>query len=116
MRAFDIHTGKLAWTLHSIPRHGEPNFGTWAGDSADFRTGVNVWGFITVDAVRGIAYLPFGAPSGDEVGVDRPGNNLYGSSLVAVDARTGKYLWHFQVVHHDIFDYDLEAPPLLLVM
>jgi quinoprotein glucose dehydrogenase len=114
VRAFDIHTGKLAWTFHSIPQRGEPNYGTWAGDSAKLRSGVNVWGLITVDSARGIAYLPFGAPSGDEFGGDRPGNNLYGTSLVAVDAQTGKYLWHFQVVHHDIFDFDLEAPPLLM--
>jgi quinoprotein glucose dehydrogenase len=114
VRAFDIHTGKLAWTFHSIPLPGEPNYGTWAGDSAKFRSGVNVWGFMTVDAARGIVYLPFGAPSGDLFGGDRPGNDLYDTSLVAVDAATGKYLWHFQVVHHDIYDFDLEAPPVLM--
>ncbi len=114
VRAFDIHTGKLAWTFHSIPQPGEPNYGGWVGDSAKQRSGVNVWGLITVDAKRGIAYLPFGAPSGDAFGGDRPGDNLYGSSLVAVDAKTGKYLWHFQLVHHDIWDYDAETPPLLM--
>ena len=114
VRAFDIHTGKLAWTFHSIPQPGEPNYGTWAGESAKYRSGVNVWGLITVDAKRGIAYLPFGAPSGDAFGGDRPGNNLYSSSIVAVDARTGKYMWHFQLVHHDIWDFDLETPPLLM--
>ena len=114
VRAFDIHTGKLVWTFHSIPQAGEPNTGTWAGDSAFQRTGVNVWGFMTVDAKRGIVYLPFGAPSGDLFGGDRHGNDLYDTSLVAVDANTGKYLWHFQAVHHDIWDFDLETPPLLL--
>jgi len=114
VRAFDIHTGKLAWTFHSIPLPGEPNYGTWPGDSAKFRSGVNVWGLMTVDTQRGIVYLPFGAPSGDLFGGDRPGNNLYDTSLVAVDAATGKYLWHFQVVHHDIYDFDLEAPPVLM--
>lgn len=114
VRAFDIHTGKLVWTFHSIPQPGEPNYGTWMGDSAKFRSGVNVWGLITVDAKRGIAYLPFGAPSGDAFGGDRPGNNLYGSSIVAVNAATGKYIWHFQLVHHDIWDFDLETPPLLM--
>ena len=114
VRAFDIHTGKLAWTFHSIPQPGEANYGTWGGDSAKERSGVNVWGLITVDAKRGIAYLPFGAPSGDAYGGDRPGNNLYGSSVVAVNAATGKYLWHFQAVHHDIWDFDLETPPLLM--
>jgi quinoprotein glucose dehydrogenase len=115
VRAFDIHTGKLVWTFHSIPQPGEPNYpGGWAGDSAKERSGVNVWGLMTVDARRGIAYLPFGAPSGDAFGGDRPGDNLYSTSIVAVDARTGKYLWHFQLVHHDIWDFDLETPPLLM--
>ena len=91
VRAFDIHTGKLAWTFHAIPQKGEPNYGGWVGDSAKERSGVNVWGLITVDAKRGIAYLPFGAPSGDAFGGDRPGDNLYGSSIVAVNAATGKY-------------------------
>jgi quinoprotein glucose dehydrogenase len=114
VRAFDIHTGKLAWTFHSIPQPGEPNYGGWVGDSAKMRSGVNVWGLITVDAKRGIAYLPFGAPSGDAFGGDRPGDNLYSSSIVAVNAATGKYMWHFQPVHHDIWDFDLETPPLLM--
>jgi quinoprotein glucose dehydrogenase len=113
-RAFDIHTGKLAWTFHSIPQKGEPNFGTWAGDSAKQRSGANVWGLMTVDAKRGVVYMPFGAPSGDAYGGDRPGDNLYSSSVVAADAKTGKYLWHFQVVHHDIWDFDLETAPILM--
>ena len=114
VRAFDIHDGKLAWTFHSIPRPGETNFGTWAGDSWKQRSGVNVWGFMTVDVARGIVYMPFGAPSGDLWGGDRPGNDLYDTSVVAADAKTGKYLWHFQVVHHDIWDFDLESPPVLM--
>ena len=105
-----------SWPGPSIPfrRPGEPNSGTWAGDSANQRTGVNVWGFMTVDAKRGIVYMPFGAPSGDLFGGDRPGNDLYDTSIVAADAKTGKYLWHFQVVHHDIWDFDLETPPVLM--
>jgi len=114
VRAFDIHDGKLAWTFHSIPRPGEKNFGTWAGDSWKERSGVNVWGFMTVDIARGVVYMPFGAPSGDLFGGDRPGNDLYSTSVVAADAKTGKYLWHFQVVHHDIWDFDLESPPVLM--
>ena len=114
INAYDIHDGKLAWTFHSIPQKGEPNFGGWVGSSADRRSGVNVWGFMTVDAARGIVYMPFGGASGDLWGGDRPGDGLYGTSLVAADAKTGKYLWHFQVVHHDVWDYDLEAPPLLM--
>ena len=114
VRAFDIHDGKLAWTFHSIPRPGETNFGTWFGDSWKQRSGVNVWGLMTVDVARGVVYMPFGAPSGDLFGGDRPGNDLYGASLVAADAKNGKYLWHFQVVHHDIWDFDLESPPVLM--
>jgi len=115
VRAFDIHNGKLVWTFHSIPQPGEPNYpGGWAGDSTKDRAGVNVWGLMTVDSKRGIVYLPFGAPSGDAFGGDRPGNNLYSSSIVAVNARTGKYIWHFQLVHHDIWDFDAETPPLLM--
>ena len=113
VRAWDVHTGKLVWTFHSIPRPGDKHFGTWAGDSWKNRSGVNVWGFITVDAQRGIVYMPFGAPSVDQFGGDREGDNLFGSSLVAADANTGKYLWHFQVVRHDIWDADIANPPLL---
>jgi quinoprotein glucose dehydrogenase len=114
VRAFDIHDGKLVWTFHSIPQPGEPNYGGWVGDSAKFRSGVNVWGLMTVDSKRGILYMPFGAPSGDAFGGDRPGDDLYGSSIVAVNVRTGKYIWHFQLVHHDIWDFDAETPPLLM--
>ncbi len=114
VRAWDLHTGKLAWTFHSVPRAGAKFNDTWAGDSWKNRSGVNVWGFITVDAARGIVYMPFGAPSVDQYGGDREGDNLFGTSLVAADANTGKYLWHFQIVHHDIWDADLSAPPLLL--
>jgi len=114
VRAWDLHTGKLAWTFHSVPRAGEKYNDTWAGDSWKNRSGVNVWGFLSVDAARGIVYMPFGAPSVDQYGGDREGNNLFGTSLVAADANTGKYLWHFQIVHHDIWDADLAAAPLLL--
>ncbi len=113
VRAWDVRTGKLVWTFHSVPRKGEPGYETWQPGSAEQRSGVNAWGFLTVDAARGIVYMPFGAPSWDRFGGDRKGNNLYGTSLVAADARTGKYLWHFQVVRHDIWDNDLQAPPLL---
>ncbi len=114
VRAWDIHTGRLVWTFHSIPRPGEKFSDTWGGDSATNRSGVNVWGFITVDVDRGIAYLPFGAPSVDQFGGDRAGNNLFSTSIVAVDANTGRYLWHFQVVHHDIWDADLSGAPALI--
>lgn len=115
VRAWDARTGQLVWTFHSIPRPGEPNHGTWQGGDVQ-RSGVNVWGFLTLDAARGIVYMPFAAPSWDRYGGDRKGDNLYSGSLVAADARTGKYLWHFQVIRHDIWDNDLQAPPLLLDM
>ena len=114
VRAWDMHTGKLVWTFHSIPGKGEKYNDTWAGESWKNRSGVNVWGFITVDAARGIVYMPFGAPSVDQYGGDREGDNLFGSSLVAADANTGKYLWHFQIVRHDIWDGDMTGAPLLL--
>ena len=114
VRAWDMHTGKLVWTFRSVPRAGEKFNDTWGGDSWKQRTGVNVWGHMTVDVQRGIVYMPFGAPSVDQYGGDRPGDNLFGTSLVAADANTGKYLWHFQVVHHDIWDADLAGAPALV--
>jgi len=114
VRAWDMRTGKLVWTFHSIPQPGEPYNDTWAGDSWKNRAGVNVWGFLTVDDKRGIVYMPFGAPSVDQYGGDREGDNLFSSSLVAADANTGKYLWHFQVVHHDIWDADMTGAPALI--
>jgi quinoprotein glucose dehydrogenase len=112
-RAWDARTGKLVWTFHSVPLPGEKGHETWEGESWKNRSGVNVWGYMTVDEARGILYMPFGAPNNDRVGVDRPGDNLFGSSLVAVSADTGKLLWYFQVVHHDIWDMDTESPPTL---
>lgn len=114
VRAWDMHTGKLVWTFRSIPQAGEKYNDTWAGDSWKQRTGVNVWGFMTVDVQRGIVYMPFGAPSVDQYGGDRPGDNLFGTSIVAADASTGRYLWHFQVVHHDVWDADLTGAPALI--
>ena len=113
VRAWDARTGKLVWTFHSVPRRGERFHDTWAPGSAENRSGANVWGFMTVDAERGLLYMPFGAPAFDRYGGDRHGDNLFSTSLVAVDAATGRYRWHFQVVRHDIWDNDLQAPPLL---
>lgn len=114
VRAWDARTGKLVWTFHTVPRAGEFGNETWAGDSWKNRSGANVWGFMTVDAKRGIVYLPVAAPAWDRYGGDRPGDNLFSTSLVALDAATGKRLWHFQVVRHDIWDFDLQAPPMLV--
>ncbi|WP_162875608.1 PQQ-binding-like beta-propeller repeat protein [Sphingomonas crusticola] len=113
-RAWDARTGKLVWTFKTIPGPGEPGHETWGGDSWKQRSGVNVWGYFTIDAKRGILYMPLGAPNNDRVGADRPGNNLYSSSIVAVRADTGKYLWHFQVTHHDVWDMDTQSPPTLV--
>ena len=113
-RAWDARTGKLVWTFHTVPRPGEFGYDTWRENSALKRSGVNVWGYTSLDAERGILYMPLGAPNNDRVGVDRPGNNLFSSSVVAVDANTGRYLWHFQLVHHDIWDYDTQSAPLLV--
>jgi glucose dehydrogenase len=113
-RAFDARTGKLVWTFHTVPRPGELGYETWEENSAKFRSGVNVWGYTSLDEERGILYMPLGAPNNDRVGIDRPGNNLFSSSVVAVDANTGKYIWHFQLVHHDIWDYDTQSAPLLV--
>lgn len=113
-RAWDARTGKLMWTFHTVPRPGEFGYDSWGGDSAKNRSGVNVWGYTSLDVERGILYMPLGAPNNDRVGTDRPGNNLFSSSVVAVDASTGKYLWHFQLVHHDIWDYDTQSGPLVV--
>jgi glucose dehydrogenase len=113
-RAWDAKTGKLVWTFHTVPRPGEFGYDTWGENSARNRSGVNVWGYMSLDAERGILYMPLGAPNNDRVGVDRPGNNLFSSSVVAVDANTGKYIWHFQLVHHDIWDYDTQSAPLVV--
>lgn len=113
-RAWDARTGRLVWTFHTVPRPGEFGADTWRENSAKNRSGVNVWGYMSLDDQRGILYMPLGAPNNDRVGVDRPGDNLFSSSVVAVDANTGKYLWHFQIVHHDIWDYDTQSAPVLV--
>ena len=113
-RAWDARTGKLVWTFHTVPRPGEFGYDSWGGDSAKNRSGVNVWGYTSLDVERGILYMPLGAPNNDRVGTDRPGNNLFSSSVVAVDATTGKYLWHFQLVHYDVWDYDTQSAPLVV--
>jgi quinoprotein glucose dehydrogenase len=114
-RAFDARTGARLWEFHSVPRPGETGHDTWQGESWKNRSGTNMWGVqATVDEQRGMVYMSFGAPSSTYYGGDRHGDNLFGSSVVAIDAETGKYQWHFQTVHHDIWDYDLPPAPALV--
>jgi quinoprotein glucose dehydrogenase len=116
VRAYDVVTGKLAWTFHTIPRPGEFGYDTWPKDAWKYAGGVNVWGEITLDERRGIAYLPVSSPTYDYYGADRIGMNLFSDCLLALDARTGKRLWHFQMVHHDLWDYDPTAAPQLITV
>ncbi|MGC2400924.1 MAG: PQQ-binding-like beta-propeller repeat protein [Acidobacteriaceae bacterium] len=116
IRAFDIVTGKLLWVFHTIPRPGEFGFDTWPKDAYKYMGGVDVWGEITVDVKRGIAYFPVASAKYELYGGDRPGNNLYADCILALDARTGKELWHFQTVHHDVWDYDPDAAPQLVTV
>ena len=116
VRAFDAVTGKLVWRFHSIAQPGEDGGNTWEGDSAKGRGGANMWSIPSVDTKRGIAFLPLTSPSADYYGGDRKGAGLFGDSLVAVDALTGKSIWHFQSVHHNIWDYDLPAQPTLVTV
>jgi quinoprotein glucose dehydrogenase len=113
IRAFDVVTGKLLWVFHTIPRPGEDGYDTWPKDAYKYMGGVDVWGEITVDEKRGIAYFPVASAKYELYGGDRPGNNLYADCILALDARTGKHLWHYQTVHHDVWDYDPDAAPQL---
>jgi quinoprotein glucose dehydrogenase len=113
-RAFDTRTGKLLWTFHNIPQKGEPGYESWEKSSADFNGNTGTWASITADPELNSAYLPVEDPTDDYYGGARPGNDLYGDSLVCVDLTTGKLKWYFQVVHHPIWDYDMSSPPLLV--
>ncbi len=116
VRGFDARTGKLLWTFHVVPRPGEFGHETWEGDSWKGRGAINAWSILTVDAERGIVYLPLTSPSTDYYGGDRKGMGLFGDAVVALDALTGKRLWHFQTVHHNLWDYDIPAPPNLVTV
>jgi quinoprotein glucose dehydrogenase len=113
-RAWDLRTGEMVWQFHHVPQPGEVGHETWEGDSWRNRSGVNTWGFISVDPALGLVYLPVGSPSYDFYGGDRPGANLFGNSIVALEADTGKYRWHFQAVRHDTWDFDFAAAPVLI--
>jgi quinoprotein glucose dehydrogenase len=116
LRAFDVHTGKMAWIFHTIPHPGEFGYDTWPKDAWTYVGGNNTWGEISIDEKRGIGYFPTGSPTADFYGADRIGADLFGDCLIAIDLRTGKRLWHFQAVHHDLWDYDLTTGPKLLTV
>jgi quinoprotein glucose dehydrogenase len=110
---YDVRTGKKLWTLHSIPQKGEFGNNTWGDDSFTYTGNTNVWTNMSADEELGYVYLPFGTPTDDWYGGHRPGANLFAESLVALDARTGERKWHFQAVHHGVWDYDLPSAPIL---
>ena len=116
VRAYDVRTGKLVWTFHTVPHPGEVGHDTWEGQSWEERMGANVWSMMSVDEERGLVFLPIGSPTYDFYGGDRKGQNLFANSLVALNAATGKLAWYYQMVHHDLWDYDLPAQPLLITV
>ncbi len=116
IHGYDVRTGKLLWVFHTVPHPGEPGYETWPADAWQTAGGVHNWNEMTVDEKRGIAYIPLGTARFDFYGADRKGADLFGNSLLALDARTGKRLWHFQTVHHDLWDYDLPTAPKLLTV
>ena len=113
VRGFDVHTGKRLWIFHTIPKPGEFGIDTWLNDSWSYTGNAGVWGQISVDEELGIAYLPVELPTGDYFGANRPGSGLFGESLVAVDLKTGQRKWHYQLVHHGIWDMDIPCAPIL---
>lgn len=114
IRGWDARTGKLIWSFHTVPRPGEPGMDTWEGESWKSRSGTNAWSYLTVDVDRGLVFAPTGSPTADFYGGDRRGRNLYGNCLLAIDAATGKLRWFQQLVHHDIWDWDVPAAPTLI--
>ena len=114
IRGFDVRTGELLWTFHTIPQPGEYGHETWLDDSWQYTGNVNVWTMMSADEELGYVYLPIGNATNDHYGGHRPGNHLFANSLVALDARTGERVWHFQFVHHSVWDYDPPAAPNLI--
>ena len=116
VRGFDVRTGKRLWIFHTIPRPNESGIETWEKDSWSYTGNTGVWGQISVDEELGLVYLPVELPTGDYFGGDRPGKGLFGESLVAVDLQTGKRKWHYQLVHHGLWDMDIPCAPMLVDM
>ena len=113
VRAFDIKSGKQLWRFNTIPGPGEFGNDTWENGSWEWTGNVGVWTQISVDPEAGIAYLPVETPTIDEYGGNRPGNNLFAESIVAIDYRTGVRKWHYQLVHHPIWNMDIAAAPII---
>src|SRR5262249_23858613 len=114
IRGFDVRTGKKLWTFHTIPQAGEFGNETWENDSWKYTGNTGAWVPLSGDEELGYVYIPVEAPTGDFYGGHRHGNNLFSDSLVCLDARTGKRIWDFQLVHHDVWDWDVAAPPILV--
>jgi len=114
VRAFDVRTGKERWAWSPVPREGDPSTATWQDEAWRYTGGGNVWSTFSADDELGLVYIPATGVTNDMYGGHRLGNNLYGSSVVALNAKTGERVWHFQTVHHDLFDYDLPAAPILI--
>jgi quinoprotein glucose dehydrogenase len=113
LRGYDIHSGALLWTFHVMPRKGEPGYETWGKGSAEYVGNMAAWASLTADEELGYVYVPLSTPTASYYGGHRPGMNLYSDSLVALNAKTGKLVWYFQLIHHDIWEYDAATPPIL---
>ena len=116
IRAYDVRTGKLRWTFHTIPHPGEFGYQTWPPEAWKYSGAANNWAGMAVDPQRGIVYVPTGSASSDFYGADRVGDDLFANCLLALDAETGKRLWHFQGVKHDLWDRDFPSPPVLVTV
>jgi quinoprotein glucose dehydrogenase len=114
VRGYDVRTGKHLWTFHTIPERGEPGYETWLNGSADYTGNAGVWAPMAGDAELGLVYLPVEEPTSDRYGGERLGDNLYGNSLVCLDAKTGELVWYYQLIHHDIWDWDNPTAPILM--
>ncbi len=116
VRAYDVHTGERKWIFHTIPHPGEFGYDTWPKDAWKTFGGSNPWGGFSMDEERGILYFGTGSASNDHFGIERTGNNLFSNCVVALNAQTGERIWHYQIVHHDLWDYDVPAPPNLITV
>lgn len=116
IRAYDVRTGKMKWIFHTIPQPGEPGFDTWPKEGNETIGGCNDWSGLSLDTKRGIVFAATGGPAFDFHGGERHGKNLFANSVLALDAATGKLIWHYQITHHDLWDYDLPAPPNLVTI